>query len=448
MTEKDDDRLAGAIAADRVPDPPEDLAGRVVEAMLAAERAAPPRVTGRRWWPLAAAVAAGVALGGPFWLTLRSPGGGALGAGARRPSAQETIHLGQRAVLVAEAGADLRWGAGPEGAVLVEQMAGEVFYRVNAGKFLVETPAGVVRVTGTCFRVEVDDMKINRQSLSGAALGAALGAAVVVTVYEGRVLLAKGRSEVALEAGQRGQLTAGGVPQRLAADLPTPAGAATPAGGHSRPNVPRFDETESLRARIAEQDKELAQLRAPAAVAKKISEEKRRYLDPTKEELLARAERCELAFDTPPFSGYDAKGAQKLGLSEAEREVMNEVLREMKEQVITELRQLYLEMSGDAQMSERLSPPALESEMFARSPEGAGGRARAQIARERAGLVPPAADLSRTPVLERMLRLKTSVGDQFERKLAERFGPERARALRAREDGWSGKMVNSGCPDR
>ena len=269
MTEKQPDRLAEAIAADlaagATPQPPENLTQRTVDAMLAPGAQATGRAPGpgrRRIWPVVAALAAGMLIGGPAWVALRSTPGRGFQPGDRQPSAQETIRLQNRAVLVAEAGARLRWRAGPEDAVLVEQNAGEVFYRVNAGRFLVETPFGVVRVTGTCFRVEVNDMKlINRQSVSGAAIGAALGAAVVVTVYEGQVLLAKGRNQVALGAGQTGQITATGSPERLS--LHDPQGGSAPSG--SRSSIPRFDDRELLRTRIAEQEKELAQLRAGGA---------------------------------------------------------------------------------------------------------------------------------------------------------------------------------------
>ena len=442
--DRDDDRLAKAMAADRVPAPPAELAGRVVEAMLAGgQAAAPARAAAsrlRRAWPVAAALAVGMAIGGPAGLALRPRTSMDLVAGDRRPSAQETIRLGDRAVLVAEAGADLRWRTGPEDSVLVEQRAGDVFYRVNAGRFLVETPFGVVRVTGTCFRVEVSDMKLlDRRNLGVAAVGAALGAAVVVTVYEGRVLLAKGRSEVALGPTERGQLTAAGAPERLA------GGEAARGAIAQRSNIPRFDETEALRTRIAEQDKELAQLRPQAPVAAKMAKGKSRILDPSREELLARVERCEVAFDSPPFKGFDERAAQRLGVSEAEREAMNEAMNEVRDHAVAEMRKLYIEMSGDTALADRLSPGTMESEIFAKAPEGARPRARLQLARERAGLASTPADLSQTPVTERTLRLMMSIGHLFERKLAERIGPDRAHSLRAQQDGWGGKTVANGC---
>ena len=134
-----------------------------------------------------------------------------------------------------------------------------------------------------------------------------------------------------------------------------------------------------------------------------------------------------------------------MGLSDTEREAMNEVMKETKDHVVGEMRRLYIEMSGDSTMADRLSPPAMETEIFARAPDGARGQARQQLARERAGLVPPPADLSKTPVAERTVRLMSSIGNLFEQKLAERIGPQRARALRALEDGWRGKTVTNGC---
>ena len=218
-----------------------------------------------------AALAAGVALGGPAWVALRSRADG-FSAGERRVTAQETIRLGQRAVLVAEAGADLRWQPGPTAACWSSSAPGEVFYRVNAGEFRVQTPAGVIRVTGTCFRVEVSDMKlINRQNLSGAAVGAALGAAVVVTVYEGRVLLAKDQAhgELELRPG-RARSAVGG---RGAA----PVGRGSDARRGRRWRRARASPASTRPRRcgrgIAEQEKELAQLRATGAVAKKVERE-------------------------------------------------------------------------------------------------------------------------------------------------------------------------------
>jgi hypothetical protein len=87
----------------------------------------------------------------------------------------------------------------------------------------------------------------------------------------------------------------------------------------------------------------------------------------------------------------------------------------------------------------------MESEIFERAPEGSRGRARQQLAREKAGLTPPPADLAKTPVAERTMRLMMSIGDRYEQEVAKRLGPERARALRAKHDGWRGKTVTNGC---
>jgi hypothetical protein len=445
MTEKD--LLAEAMDADAVPPPPAELTRQTVEAMQVGTPAAgtggPAR--SRRLPPLALALAAGVVIGAGAMAWQRVPAGD-FASGDRRPSAGETIRLGSRAVLVAEAGADLRWRPGPEGVVLVEQNAGAVFYRVNEGPFLVETPHGLVRVQGTCFRVEVKDMKrFDRPNLSGAALGAALSAAVVVSVYEGRVLLAKGSDEVALGPGESGQITAAGQPERRSPAASAGQSPSSERAALGRPSIPRFEETEALRARIAEQEKELAELRATAPLARKVGESKKRYLEPDQAELLDRAARCEIAYDTPSVNGFSAKDTQSMGLAEGERETMNEVIKDLKTQVSADMRALYIEMSGDPATADRLSPGSMESEIFSRAPEGARARARQQLAREKAGLVAPPADLAQTPVAERTMRLMMTIGDRYERKLAERLGPERARALRAKHDGWQGKTITNGC---
>ena len=110
------------------------------------------------------------------------------------------MKLGHRGVAVAEAGARIDWKISPDGAAAVEQTAGDVFYRVDGGKkFTVDTAAGRVEATGTCFRVEVRDMKIPKAGLIGVAAGAVL----VISVYEGSVLFAdKSGDEKRVVAGE------------------------------------------------------------------------------------------------------------------------------------------------------------------------------------------------------------------------------------------------------
>jgi hypothetical protein len=39
----------------------------------------------------------------------------------------------------------------------------------------------------------------------------------------------------------------------------------------------------------------------------------------------------------------------------------------------------------------------------------------------------------------------STIGDVFEKKLADRIGAQRAHSLRSQEDGWRGKTVTNGC---
>ncbi|MBC8069576.1 MAG: FecR domain-containing protein, partial [Deltaproteobacteria bacterium] len=119
--------------------------------------------------------------------------------------ARASASIGERAEVVAESGAELRWDVARDGGARVEQSRGVAFYRVEHGApFEVSTPHGSVRVTGTCFRVEVEEMGRSGYFKAGAA-GAVLAAAVVVTVYEGGVVLARDGHEVALAPGDRGR---------------------------------------------------------------------------------------------------------------------------------------------------------------------------------------------------------------------------------------------------
>jgi hypothetical protein len=211
------------------------------------------------------------------------------------------------------------------------------------------------------------------------------------------------------------------------------------------------EEVRGLRARVAAQEQELAQLkRRPGDKAEGPAA--RQFVDVSRDELLARASRCEIRYDLPPVLGATPekapadKAKKELGLTDTEVDALNETLAEVHATAAAELRRLYTEMSGDRHTADRLSPKSLMSEIFQVAPSGALEEARARLSRERAGLLPTPPDLSKTPVGERTLRLLMNLGDEFERKLGERIGAERAHGLRLRGDGWPGsKSSQSGC---
>ena len=221
----DGDRLAQAVRESQVPPPPDGLAARATAAILAATvRTARPT----RWYLRGGLrglglVALGAALAALYFGRARLV---PVAEGGRLVTARETVVLGRRAVVVLEAGADARWRAGVAGGLNVVQTKGTAFYRVDAGPLSVETPSGTVAVKGTCFRVEVREMKESAKlaagtsggAWKGALAGAALATITVVTVYEGRVSLAGRQGALQLEAGESAQLAPGTAPERLSRD--------------------------------------------------------------------------------------------------------------------------------------------------------------------------------------------------------------------------------------
>src|SRR5690606_25625197 len=173
-------------------------AGAAAEPDVLAGAAAGRSAAARRWGIVVVAAAAGLLLWQARGIREPAASGSAAAAGER-----VTAAIGRRGVAVVEPGGALSWIV--DGDTVVTQAAGDVFYRVDrGGPFRVETPHGTVRVTGTCFRVELTTMKRHWHALAGAAIGAA----IVVTVYEGSVIFAdKSGEEREVRAGQ--ELTAG-----------------------------------------------------------------------------------------------------------------------------------------------------------------------------------------------------------------------------------------------
>ena len=463
MSPEDRDELAPAereaLEAWTVPDAPDGFADRVMKARASAPEAPPARrLRGAPMWRWVAVAAAAIAA-----LTLWQIGGrrtaGKSATGSAAPAERQSIPLGARGVAVAEAGASLSWTVDGSGAAIA-QSAGDVFYRVErGGPFRVETPQGAVRVTGTCFRVEIQDMKRPWRDVAAAGIGAAL----VVTVYEGSVLFAgkDGGGETRVAAGDT--LVAGPDGARVVAGDPTSANAlaaempAAPEASASR---------DELLQRDAQQRAEIASLRAKVRSMAGPGGGRgdgrgddtrdangRPWFDPTKDDLVRFAGECRVRYDLPPFEGTEParigpQRAEKMGLTAEETAAFNRVIASIHAYYVSELRKLYLEVVGDASRADELSPEALWSELRDKSQPGDEERANQRIAQERAGLAQPPADLSQLSPVERGIRLKAALGGRTERDLGAALGPERARALREQNGGWGMRQEVAGCPSK
>ena len=450
-------RERAALEAWTVPEAPDDFADRVMRAQGSAGETPPERRRrGTPMWRWVAVAGAAVAA-----LTLWQLGGGrrsAAATGSAAPAARQTIELGRRGVAVAEAGASLSWTVDGSGAAIA-QSAGSVFYRVQrGGPFRVETPHGAVRVTGTCFRVEVQDMKRPWRDVAAAGIGAAL----VVTVYEGSVLFAgkDGGGETRVAAGET--LLAGADGAKVVAGDPA-SGAALAA---EMPAAPEASASrEELLRRDALQRAEIAALRgkvrdlAGAGGGRTLGGRSARtpsgrpWFDPSKEDLVKFAAECRVGYDLPPVMGTEPmrigpRQAEEMGLSGDETAAFNRVMDSIHDYYVAELRKLYIEVVGDASRADDLSPDAMWSELRDKSPPGEQERANQKIAQERAGLAQPPADLSQVSAIERGMRLQASLGERTEREMASAIGPERARALREKNDGWGMHREIAGCPGK
>jgi hypothetical protein len=397
---------------------------------------------------------------------------GSVDEGMLAAESRQTVSLGSRARVVAEPGVTLAWRVGRDGAARVDQSRGSAFYRVDEGTpFEVVTPYGTVTVTGTCFSVEVVQDMGKRTWGKGMALGAALAAAVVVTVYEGGVVLADGHGSVEVGPGERGIADGTGRPSRT--NRIDDASSARAEGQLAARVQDQARELERLRTRDAEQLDQISRLREevealggtvdeedPIVRAKRChramrGEEGCSFVDPDEETLLEMARCGTVKVDQPAFLESDVPSqlsvatAEALGLSSAEEEVLLETARRFRQQYTETLRQLYVEAGGNAALIDDLPPRAIDGMLRTMLDRTELEVAHRLISNERAGLAEPPTDATASSLAERYARHMLDVGNRFESALAETLGPDRAHELRRAEDGWPGgtSVYSGSCDD-
>ncbi len=436
-------------------------------------------------WVWLGAVAAVLLIAGLMWAFL----GGQSFEDQLEAREVRTVALGDRATAVAQPGTRMKWSVDSDGTTRIDQSSGRVFYRVDHGeRFDVVTPAGTVTVTGTCFEVDLESPTMKTHNVRAGALGAALASALVVTVYEGGVVLANDHGSVDLAAGDSGRVSDARAPVRFDpdgddshtaeladADPASKKSAGTVAGdpmahiARQARDIDRIREEKDAQAvRIQELEAQVIELggavdpkspEAAKARAKMCASQSRGgncpFLEPDQDTLMEMARCATVKIDSlgfvdnpePPSPGMIA---QRLGVTDpTEAEQLHAAATKQYEGYNDSLREMYLELGGDEATAEDASGKTLESFIFDQLDRELVGDIQRRIAEERAGLRQPPVDRSAMPLEERVSRLMAESGNEFERLVGDSLGEERARELRRKHDGWPGSTsVHSGdCVD-
>jgi hypothetical protein len=411
------ERVLAAFDAGAASQPAVQLSGESAAA-LQPQPAPSGRLRPRRGLWMLAGSCAGALAAAAVLLAVRAPDQPHSGEGAVSGhlilDIRQTLPIGDRALAVAERGAELAWFV-TAGNPRVEQPRGSVFYRVDrGGPFTVSTPVGDVRVTGTCFRVAVGPA-----GDSGVVVAA-------VEVLEGSVLLVNARGQLPLSAGERADMSRERAPSRLEVVAPAAAAAAT------RGPDPH--------ARVRQLERELAEARRSRQPASSISD---KYFDLSPDELRALARRCELRYALPRhLTALDAPSvSDSVPLDSEQRAAVLRLMEDQRGQYLAALQELYVEVTGEREIARRLSAKSLQEDLYAKLPSEDLREARERLLDDFAkGSSDHHARPGRTPA-ERFMRLLASATELFYRKLVDVAGVDTARQIR--EDATSDAVVTS-----
>jgi hypothetical protein len=384
---------------------------------------------------LAAALGAVVALG-PLGFAEK---------GAAAATKREEIHVGHRAVAVLEPGAQVSWEGDR-----VTQTSGEVFYRVEprtlSHPFVVHTPEGDLEVKGTCFRVRLEKAEdpVNKRDVKVGAVGAALGAAVLVTVFEGKVTLSHAAEGVTLTAGESARANGAGVSRtRSSSDesKPEPLLLANANLTDSvREYKQRLEAIEQEKSAIEKQLKEAKTRLAVAAndgQAPPVRSEYDLSQDDWKE--LAKKGEVKARFPCPDPSSWDPSPAvlNALGLAPEDAIPIHDAMQQSADRVWAVVRPLCIQaLDGNAKVADKLGPSVCQRFVLEAAGDHGdqggleeGNEATRRVADVRAGNLPMPADPKDLGLYGQMLYTMSGESKAVEQQLSQSLGPGAAHQL-------------------
>ncbi len=339
-----------------------------------------------------------------------------------------SMNIGTRGVAVAEPSARMSWASDPH-RVRVDQERGQVFYRVESGApFEVHTPHGRVEVQGASFEVDVVMNKLHRSK--HIAIGASIAAATVVTVYEGEALLASEGGTEVVGPGERAAIEEGGAgPGRARSRVDEPR-QRDATGSSARPAAAGADELAEMRRQVRALEAELAAAKATDSPEADVFDQDaftRSFFDPTPEQAREAAKNCNISYAVPQLgSGSsfvpDAE-AERLGLSDRERDDLERGLSELSAARKRALRELYVELTGDDTEVEQLSEPALLAEIRDKATPEETTAARQRVSQVRAGLA-LASDPAEASPMERLYQSEVATAKATLKLLQDIVGEE------------------------
>lgn len=178
-------------------------------------------------------------------------------------------------------------------------------------------------------------------------------------------------------------------------------------------------------ARADRLQERVSELEAAAKRLRTRADAMRTY-DLSHEQLVAMAERCELAWDTLPVTLDEPQTVSKsavtdLGLNDDQIAAINATFAATNARLLAATTALYVEATGDTAPS-GMAPEAMFAEIVDKTPRARVKEVFQRLSAERAGLAAPPSDPSLADPIERLFRLATGAGDQLERDLAAKIG--------------------------